>query len=146
MSKTQDNKRRMKQLKKLKKLCVNYPYASPQKLLIVVVYNFSISLISYLIGCIFIDKAGILNKSIIYQFLWGFSISFMILGSWLILTKCDFDDFYFNKAKKILDNYQPIHKKKYDYFINNFNENSWLFWERLDKFIELENETNTKRI
>ena len=46
MSKAQNNKR-MKQLKKLKKLCVNN--ASPQKLLIVVVYNFSILLISCLI-------------------------------------------------------------------------------------------------
>lgn len=135
MSKAQNNKR-MKQLKKLKKLCVNN--ASPQKLLIVVVYNFSILLISCLISSIFIGKTGILNESIIYQFLWGFIINFMILGSWLILTKFDFEEFYFNKAKKILDNYKPINKKKYDYFINNFNENSGLFWERLDKFIERE--------
>ena len=135
MSKDQNNKR-MKQLKKLKKLCVNN--ASPQKLLIVVVYNFSILLISCLISSIFIGKTGILNESIIYQFLWGFIINFMILGSWLILTKFDFEEFYFNKAKKILDNYKPINKKKYDYFINNFNENSGLFWERLDKFIERE--------
>lgn len=136
MSKAQNNKR-MKQLKKLKKLCVNN--ANPQKLLIVVVYNFSILLISCLISSIFIGKTGILNESIIYQFLWGFIINFMILGSWLILTKFDFEEFYFNKAKKILDNYKPINKKKYDYFINNFNENSGLFWERLDKFIEREN-------
>lgn len=128
MSKQQDNKR-IKKLKKLENLSIDN--GSTPKLLVAIIYNFWVFFISAIVG-------GIVNDLFLYHFLVYNSVFLILLGSWYI-SKCDFGDYNFYRAKKILGNYEPVNKKKYDYFIKNFTEeNNKFFWKHLVKFIKSE--------
>lgn len=130
MSKALDYKR-IKQLKKLKKLSTYESKGTTPKIQTGISFALGGVLISFIVGC-FVDNSSTLSSLIIFDMI------FIPFGFYFIGT-LNFGNTYFYRVKKILDNYEPVNKKKYDYFINNFTEeNSEFFWEYLDKFIESE--------
>jgi hypothetical protein len=129
--KSATNNKRLKQLKKLEKLSTKESNGSTQKTFVIIAF-----LLFFLSAFFVVDILS--NDLFIHYYLVCFIQVFIPLGLCLIF-RCDFRNFNFNGAKKILDSYEPINKnkKKYDYLINT-EKNNEFFWERLDKFIASE--------
>jgi cellulose synthase/poly-beta-1,6-N-acetylglucosamine synthase-like glycosyltransferase len=129
---SKDQNRRMKQLRKLEMLSIDKSgYAT--KMLTYFLYTLAYFAVLFFM-CVFLLN----DNSPINSFIHFFYLFILPIGTNFIYF-CDFGYFNFCRAKKILNNYEPINMKEYDYLINNFTEkNNEFFWEQLDKFITSE--------